>query len=219
MDEKQIFYPMRLRPFTPKIPIHDIQTTAKEWKPNPEDIIRDDDLDARKLKSDFGKLLFDNNQDAPSHLTHVKLQYDLTTPMPIRVAHQKSHERVSQNACSQRTVYMTERIGTFTWNMMRKWIQNKQTVFLPNSTVQNTINVTTRKLTVMTITDLKLSIYPGIFDGLHTYNFQKSQERVTEQIWSNLQISSYLFGNFPRRPTPLILTLNCFNTQSLKLMS
>ena len=38
---------MRLRVLTPRQPIPDVQATSHEWKPDPEVIIKHDDLYAR----------------------------------------------------------------------------------------------------------------------------------------------------------------------------
>ena len=55
---------MRLRPFTPKEPIPDVQTTS-EWEPDPEVVLKHDGLYARAWESDFEKLISDDGQDKP----------------------------------------------------------------------------------------------------------------------------------------------------------
>ena len=46
-NKTQVLHRMTLRSFTPRQPIPDVQTTAQEWKPDPEVIIKHDDLYAR----------------------------------------------------------------------------------------------------------------------------------------------------------------------------
>ena len=47
---------MRLSLFTLKEPIPDVQTTSQERKPNPEVMIKDDDLYVRARESDLESL-------------------------------------------------------------------------------------------------------------------------------------------------------------------
>ena len=58
---------MRLRLITPRQPIPDVQTTSHEWKPDPEVIIKHDDLYARAWESEYETLIFDNNQHDPDN--------------------------------------------------------------------------------------------------------------------------------------------------------
>ena len=66
MDEKQVCHCMLLRPFTSRAPILDVQTNSEEWRPDPEVIFKHDELYARAWESDFGKPIFDNDQNEPS---------------------------------------------------------------------------------------------------------------------------------------------------------
>ena len=53
---------MRLRLFLPRQPITDVQTTSQQWKPDPEVIIKHDDLYARAWESRYETPIFDNGQ-------------------------------------------------------------------------------------------------------------------------------------------------------------
>ena len=53
---------MRLRLFTPRQPIPDVQTTSNEWKPDPEVILKHDDLYARAWEFEYETSIFDNGQ-------------------------------------------------------------------------------------------------------------------------------------------------------------
>ena len=52
---------MRLGQFTPRQPIPDIQITTREWKPDPEVIIKNDDLYARAWECEYEKPTLDSH--------------------------------------------------------------------------------------------------------------------------------------------------------------
>ena len=52
---------MRLRQFTPRQPIPDIPITPPEWQPDPEVVIKHDDLYARALECEYDEPKFDSN--------------------------------------------------------------------------------------------------------------------------------------------------------------
>ena len=58
---------MRLRLFTARKTIPDVQTTSQEWKPGPEVIKKHDDLHARARESEYEEPLFDNGQHEPDN--------------------------------------------------------------------------------------------------------------------------------------------------------
>ena len=57
----QILHRMRLRQFTPHQPIPDIPVTPREWQPDPEVIIKHDDLHARAWECEYEKSIFDSD--------------------------------------------------------------------------------------------------------------------------------------------------------------
>ena len=60
---------MRLRQFTPRQPIPDIPITPREWQPDPEAVIKHDDLYARAWECEYDEPIFDsdhNNLATPS---------------------------------------------------------------------------------------------------------------------------------------------------------
>ena len=61
-NKTQVLHRIRLRSFTPRQPIPDVQTTAQEWKRDPKVIIKHDDLYARAWESQYGAPTFDNDQ-------------------------------------------------------------------------------------------------------------------------------------------------------------
>ena len=91
-NKTQVLHRMRLRSFTPRKPIPDVQTTAQDWKPDPEVIIKHDDLYARAWESEYGPSIFDNSQNEPNrdNLPEITVRYDLqheetcTTPGTIQ---------------------------------------------------------------------------------------------------------------------------------------
>ena len=62
-DKMQILHRMRLRQFTPRQPIPDIPATSREWQPDPEVIIKHDDLYARAWECEYDKPIFDSDRD------------------------------------------------------------------------------------------------------------------------------------------------------------
>ena len=61
-NKTQVLHCIRLRLFTPKQPIPDVQTTSQEWKPDPDVIIKYDDLYARAWKSEYELPIFDQQR-------------------------------------------------------------------------------------------------------------------------------------------------------------
>ena len=54
---------MRLRQFTPRQPLPDTPVTPREWQPDPEIIIKHDDLYARAWECEYDKPIFDSDRD------------------------------------------------------------------------------------------------------------------------------------------------------------
>ena len=83
---------MKLRIFTPRQPIPDVQATSYEWKYDPEVIIKHDDLYARAWESEYEPPIFHNGQHEPDNgnSPEVTVRHDLpneetcTTPGTIR---------------------------------------------------------------------------------------------------------------------------------------
>ena len=61
-NKTQILHRMRLRQFTPRQPIPDIQVTPREWQPDPEVTIKHD-LYARAWECEYNKPIFDSDRD------------------------------------------------------------------------------------------------------------------------------------------------------------
>ena len=73
-DKTQVPHGMRLRPFRPKEPIQDVQTTPQDWKLDLVVTFKHDGLYARAWECDIEKSFLDNDQDEqsprnPSQLT------------------------------------------------------------------------------------------------------------------------------------------------------
>ena len=62
-NKTQILHRMRLRQFTPRQPIPDVQTTPREWQPDPEVVIKQDDLYATAWEYEYDKPIFDSDCD------------------------------------------------------------------------------------------------------------------------------------------------------------
>ena len=70
----QILHRMRLRQFTPRQPIPDIPITPREWQPDPEVVIKHDDLYARAWECEYDEPIFDTDYN------------NLATPNPAELA-------------------------------------------------------------------------------------------------------------------------------------
>ena len=87
-NKTQVLHRMRLRLFTPRQPIPDIQTTSQEWKSDPEVIIKHDDLYARAWESEFETPIFYNGQNETDSVNSPKitvrndLPYEETCTIP-----------------------------------------------------------------------------------------------------------------------------------------
>ena len=68
-NKTQILHRMKLRQFTPRQPIPDIPITPRAWQPDPEVVIKHDDLYARAWECEYDEPIFDsdyNNLATPS---------------------------------------------------------------------------------------------------------------------------------------------------------
>ena len=59
-NKTQVFHQMRLRQFTSRQPIPDVQFMPRVWKSDPEVIIKHDDLNARARECEYEKSIFDS---------------------------------------------------------------------------------------------------------------------------------------------------------------
>ena len=62
-NKTQILHRIRLRQFTPRQPISDTPVTPREWQPDPEVIVKHDDLYARAWECEYDKPIFDSDRD------------------------------------------------------------------------------------------------------------------------------------------------------------
>ena len=72
---------MQMRQFAPRQPLLDIRNTPQEWKPDPEVSIKHDDLYARAWEREYGKLIFDSENDkvTPPNSPEFAVQPDLSS--------------------------------------------------------------------------------------------------------------------------------------------
>ena len=61
-NKTKVLLCLRLRLFTPRQPIPDVQLTSQKWKPDPGVIIKNDDLYARAGEFEYETPIFDNGQ-------------------------------------------------------------------------------------------------------------------------------------------------------------
>ena len=62
-NKTQILHRRRLRQLTPRQPKPDTPVTPREWQPDPEVIIKHDDLYARAWECEYDKPIFDSDRD------------------------------------------------------------------------------------------------------------------------------------------------------------
>ena len=62
-NKSQTLHQMRLRQFTPRHKIPDIPVTPREWQPDPEVIIKHDELYARAWECEYDRPTFDSDRD------------------------------------------------------------------------------------------------------------------------------------------------------------
>ena len=76
-NKTQILHRMRLRQFTPCQTKPDIPVTPREWQPDPEVIVKHDDLYARAWECDYEKPIFDSDRDnlVPSNSPEVTVRW------------------------------------------------------------------------------------------------------------------------------------------------
>ena len=60
-NKTQVFPRMRLRQFTPRQPLLDKRITPRKWQPDPEVVIKHDDLYARAWDCEYDKAIFDGD--------------------------------------------------------------------------------------------------------------------------------------------------------------
>ena len=60
-NKTQILHRMRLRQFTPRQLTPDIPISRREWQPDPEVLIRHDDLYARAWECEYDEPIFDSD--------------------------------------------------------------------------------------------------------------------------------------------------------------
>ena len=60
-NKTQILHQMRLRQFRPRQPKPDIPITPRRWQPDPDVIIKHDDLYAKALECEYDKPVFDSD--------------------------------------------------------------------------------------------------------------------------------------------------------------
>ena len=79
-NKSQVLHRLRLRQFTPRKLLPDIQIKPQKWKPNPEVSIRHDDLYAIAWERDYETPIFDaNNNVTPANSPDIAVWSDLST--------------------------------------------------------------------------------------------------------------------------------------------
>ena len=120
----QTLHRMRIRPFQPREPLPDIQSTPKYWRPDPEVEMTHEDLYARAWETDFGTPIFDEdkekhaqrnqnevevgqteNQDHPSHTpgTNPRSRLENSDSVPKISGHNQDNARPTEEGVLERS--------------------------------------------------------------------------------------------------------------------
>ena len=164
----QVLHRMRLPSFTPRQPVVDVQATAQEWKPDPEVIIKHDDLYARAWESEYETSIFDNDQHEPDrgNSPEVTVRHDLQNDETCTIPGTIQED-------SPGILPHTDEIGDGTdtdhyMSLMRKWMLSHSVVLILTPAAQNMICATILNRIAMTTTDIKLQIGLGMVPGTTT---------------------------------------------------
>ena len=100
-NKTQVLHLMRMRQFTPRQPLADIQIKSQEYKPDPEVSLKHDDFYARALEYDYEQPFFEaeNNNATPPNSHKSSVQSGLSTEevmSTLGAAHECSPESFSQ---------------------------------------------------------------------------------------------------------------------------
>ena len=118
-NKTQILHRMRLRQFTTRQPIPDIPVTPREWQPDPEIIIKHDDLYARAWECEYDKSIFDSDSgnvvspNSPEVTVRSGEETDATGSTP------GTTQEVSSNIAPTQTKWLTEPIRITICTLMR----------------------------------------------------------------------------------------------------
>ena len=97
---------LRLRHFTPRQHLPDVQITPQEWKPDPGLGVKHDDLWAEAWESDYERPTFDAEYDNTVPLKSTAILVLSNLPTEQTATHQKPHETVPPIFLSNWTNYV-----------------------------------------------------------------------------------------------------------------
>ena len=165
---------MRLCQFTPHQPIRDIQITPRQWKPDPELILKHDHLSARAWECEYEKPIFDN--DYINLLTPNSSEIRVLS-VSERAADEMSATSGTIGECSPENCPHTDRScdGTDTDHYMQSDVdtsveQSDPTPTNPRSSKNDLSHI--RKPNCNE--SYRYWICPTTVYGTHTYTFRKS---------------------------------------------
>ena len=78
-NKTQVIHCIRLRLFTPRQTSPDVQTTSQQWEPDPEAIIKHDDLYAKAWEFELETPISHKDRDEPDnhHPPAIAMRHDL----------------------------------------------------------------------------------------------------------------------------------------------
>ena len=153
-NKTKILHRMRVRHFTPRQPIPNIPVTPREWQPDPEIIIKHDDLYARAWECEYDKSIFDSDSDnvvSPNSPVRSGEEADATSSTPGTTQEDSSNIPPPHT----QTKWPTEPIRITICSLMRTIAKSKLTLRLPTPAAQNMIYAITLSQIATTTTDIK----------------------------------------------------------------
>ena len=121
INRTQVIQQKRLLQFTSHQTIPDTKITPREWTPNPEVIIKHDDLYDRAWECDYEMSIFDSDYNKLVTPIHPTSQYDLRKQLMEWVPLQEPYNRVPWKFSPRQTDLVKERIRISTSSVM--WIR------------------------------------------------------------------------------------------------
>ena len=190
---------IRLRQFTHRKPIPDVQITPREWKLDPEAIIKHDDLSASAWECEYEQPIFDNDCDsvAITSSPEITVRSDIavlqTNDIPGTIPESSPKIFPMHIDC------VTERIRIIIWSVMRNRVWISLTLHPPTPAAQSMIYLKIQNQIAFMITDMKLLIRPTVVCGTHTYTSRNSTEGFMEMLCATPAHSSKLLATFLRK--------------------
>ena len=194
-NKTQILHRMRMRQFTPRQPIPNIPITPREWQPDPDVVIKHDDLYARAWECECDEPIFDTDYN------------NLATPnrpeIAIRSEQAADEMRSTPGTVPENSLEIIPQPDT-TYD--RRDVDHDKHPDADTSVEQLDLTPTNPRSSKYDLRhnpklncndDYRYWLCQTAVYGAHTYTFRKSQEHVMELICGKL---TYSFKHLAKPP-------------------